>query len=191
MLLDHSRQHSLAHWAAFGSRFQRVVILKGSDLDTGSRLLRTGLDEIAVPNFSFRSLTGLCELAEALAHAGRSAEGLAVLEAGIEQSEAGWLTPELLRLKGELLLLQSTPAVTETAEDLFRQALDGARRQETLSWELRAVTSLARLLGDQDRIAEARDLLAPIYERLTEGFDTADLQAGKKLLNELNSPHRQ
>ena len=60
-----------------------------------------------------------------------------------------------------------------------------------LSWELRAATSLARLLRDRNRIGEARDLLAPIYERFTEGFGTADLQAGKKLFDELNSPHRQ
>jgi predicted ATPase len=126
-----------------------------------------------------------------LGHAGQIGEGLALLEAGIEQSETGWLTPELLRLKGEFLLLQSTPAVVEPVEDLFRQALDESRRQEALSWELRAATSLARLLRDRDRIGEARDLLAPIYERFTEGFGTADLQAGKKLLNELNSPHRQ
>ena len=69
-----------------------------------------------------------------------------MVEAEIVQSEVAWLTPELLRVKGELLLLQGTPAVTQTAEDLFRQALDGARRQETLSWELRAATSLTRLL---------------------------------------------
>jgi predicted ATPase len=135
--------------------------------------------------FRFRFLTGLIELAEALVQAGRITEGLAVVEAAIEQSEVGWLTPELRRLKGELLLLQSTPAVEQAAEDLFRQALDGARRQGALSWELRAATSLARLLRDRDRIGEARDLLAPIYERFTEGFDTVDLQAGKKLLNEL------
>jgi predicted ATPase len=186
MLLDHSRQHSLPHWAAFGSRFQRVVILKGSDLDTGSRLLQTGLDEIAAPNFSFRFLTGLCELAEALARAGRIAEGLAVLEAGIEQSEAGWLTPELLRLKGELFLLQSTPAVAEKAADLFRQALDEVRRQETLSWELRAATSLARLLRNQCRPSDAIAVLQPVYDRFTEGFGTADLQAAKQLLDELS-----
>jgi predicted ATPase len=77
-----------------------------------------------------------------------------------------------------------------TAENHFNQALDWARRQGALSWELRAATSLAGLLRDQGRIGEARDLLAPIYERFTEGFGTADLQAGKKLLDELNSPHR-
>jgi predicted ATPase len=182
LLVDHSRRNSVPLWNAYGSRFHRTVAIKSGGLDTG---LHSGIDEVAEPMFRFRFLTGLIELAEALVQAGRITEGLAVVEAAIEQSEVGWLTPELRRLKGELLLLQSTPAVEQAAEDLFRQALDGARRQGALSWELRAATSLARLLRDRDRIGEARDLLAPIYERFTEGFDTVDLQAGKKLLNEL------
>ena len=75
--------------------------------------------------------------------------------------------------------------VTETAEDLFRQALDGARRQEALSCELRAATSLARLLRDQGRSADAIACLQPIYDRFTEGFGTADLIAAKQLLDDL------
>jgi hypothetical protein len=81
------------------------------------------------------------ELAQALTHAGRVAEGLAVVEAEIEQFEVRRLTAELLRLKGELLLLQGALAVEETAEDPFRQGLDRAHRQEALSWELRAATA--------------------------------------------------
>jgi len=91
---------------------------------------------------------------------------------------------KLVRIKGELLLLQGAPGAA-AAEDHFRQALDWARQQGALSWELRAATSLARLLRDQDRVGEARDLLAPIYQRFTEGFGTADLQAAKRLLAEL------
>ena len=188
ILLDHSRKHGLPLLSAFGSLLQTVILTKGGDLEAGLRLLPGGLDEIAGPNFSFRFLIGLCELAEALARAGRIAEGLAVLEAGIEQSEAGWLTPELLRLKGELFLLQSTPAVAEKAGELFRQALDGARRQETLSWELRAATSLARLLRNQARPADATACLQPIYDRFTEGFGTVDLVAAKQLLDDLGNP---
>jgi predicted ATPase len=184
MLLDHSRQHSLPLWSAFGSRFQSVVDIKGGDLETGLQLLQTGLDEIAGPNVSFRFLTGLAELAEALGDAGRIAEGLALVEAGIQQSEGGWLTPELLRVKGELLLLQGAPGAA-AAEDHFRQALDWARRQEALSWELRAATSLARLLQNQDRPAHAIACLQPIYDRFAEGFGTADLIAAKQLLGEL------
>jgi predicted ATPase len=72
------------------------------------------------------------------------------------------------------------------AEDHFRQALDWARRQGALSWELRCATSLARLWRNQARSNEARELLAPIYNRFTEGFDTADLKAAKSLLDDLS-----
>ena len=125
-----------------------------------------------------------------MADVGRTAEALALLER-VEPSEAGWLTPELLRVKGTLLLLQHTPAVPEAVEDLFRQALDGARERQTLSWELRAATSLARLLRDQDRLADAIACLRPVYDRFTEGFSTADLIAAKQLLNELSHGHQQ
>jgi predicted ATPase len=89
----------------------------------------------------------------------------------------------LLRVKGELLLLQGTPGAAATAEEHFRQALDWARRQGALSWELRAATSLARLLRDQSRAADALALLHPVYDRFTEGFDTADLKVAKALID--------
>ena len=101
-----------------------------------------------------------------------------------------WLTPELLRLKGELFLLQSTSAAAETAEDLFRQALDGACRQEALSWELRAATSLARLMRSQGRDADAIACLKPVFGRFTEGFGAADLISAKQLLDELSDAGR-
>jgi predicted ATPase len=71
------------------------------------------------------------------------------------------------------------------AEDHFRQALDWARRQGALSWELRAATSLARLLRDQGRSADALALLQPVYDRFTEGFGTANLKTAKALLDTL------
>jgi predicted ATPase len=114
------------------------------------------------------------------------AEGLAMIK-GMEQVEAGFYTPELLRLKGELSLLQGTPAAAETAKDLFRQALDEAHQQEMLAWELRAATSLARLLHKQGRHADAIVCLQPIYDRFAEGFGTADLIAAKRLLDELSA----
>jgi len=176
--------HGSSLWAALGSRVHIIVALKGSALETKSRLPHSGPDEIAEPSLSFQFLTGLSELAEALAHTGRIAEGLALLEAEIERSETRWLTPELLRLKGELLLLQKSPAGAEMAQDLFRQALDEARQQGALSWELRAATSLARLLCHQGRSADAIACLQPVYDRFTEGFETADLIAAKQVLDE-------
>ena len=186
MLLDRSRQHHLPLWSEFGSRFQKAVVIKQGDLDAGLRLMQDGPDETVGPNMRFRSLTGLTELAEALAQAGRITDGLAFVKAGIEQCEAGWGTPELLRLKGEFLLMQGASAAARTAQDLFRQALDAARRQATFSWELRAATSLARLLRHQGRPAESVGCLEPVYEEFTEGFGTADLIAAKQLLDELH-----
>jgi predicted ATPase len=88
----------------------------------------------------------------------------------------------LLRLKGKRLL--GTQGAATAAEDHFRQALDWARRQGALSLELRAATSLARLLRDQGRSADAVALLQPVYDRFTEGFNTADLKAAKALLDD-------
>ena len=187
-LVELSRQHALPHWAAFGARFEQVLVIKAGDLDGGSRRRPSGQDEVAAPNFSFRSLSGLTQLAEALGQAGRITEGLAALEAGVEQFEDGCFSPELIRLKGELTMQQDMPGAAGSAEALLRQALDGAREQGALSWELRAATSLARLLRHQGRPAKAIACLQPIYDRFTEGFGTADLIAAKQLLDEVDDP---
>jgi predicted ATPase len=100
-----------------------------------------------------------------------------------EHNEERWCLAELLRIKGELILLEGAAKAAIAAEDLFLQALDWAHRQGALSWELRAATSLARLRLQQDRTAEARGFLTPVYDRFTEGFETADLKAAKALLN--------
>jgi predicted ATPase/DNA-binding winged helix-turn-helix (wHTH) protein len=186
MLIDLSRRHALPFWAAHGARFEQVLVIKAGGLDSASRR-RDGQDETVVPNFSFRALAGLTQLAEALGQAGRIAEGLALLEAGIEQFEPSCFTPEVIRLKGELSLLQGLPGAAESAEAHFRQALEDARERGTLSWELRAATSLARLLRRQGRPADAIACLRPVYARFTEGFGTADLIAAKRLLDELDN----
>jgi predicted ATPase/DNA-binding winged helix-turn-helix (wHTH) protein len=184
-LLDHSRRHYLPLWSAYGSGFHSVVAIRTGHSDTGSPTSDITLGEFPAQTITFRFLTGLIELAGALTDAGRIVEGLAVVESGIEQSEPGWLTPELQRLKGELLLMRSASAGAEAAKSLFQQALDEAHRQEMLSWELRAATSLARLLRLQEHPADAIAHLRPVYNRFTEGFGTADLIAAKQLLDEL------
>jgi predicted ATPase/DNA-binding winged helix-turn-helix (wHTH) protein len=190
MLLELSRKHSLSLWSAFGSMFQSVIAIKGGNLAAAPRLLQFGIDERPKRSFGFRSLNGLTELVESAVHSGRIVEGLALVEAGIQRSEAGWVTPELLRLKGELFQLQSTPASANAPEALFRQAQDEAHQQKTLSWELRAAMSLARLLRKQGRSDDALAVLQPVYNRFTEGFGTADLIAAKQLLDQLGTPDR-
>ena len=90
------------------------------------------------------------------------------------------------RQKGELLLTQQGESERALeAKECFRRAIEIARSQEAKSLELRAATSLSRLLRDQDKRAAARDLLAPLYAWFTEGFDTRDLIDAKALLEEL------
>ncbi len=108
------------------------------------------------------------------------AEALAVMD----DTEVRFYAAELYRLKGVLLLKQAASNVPQ-AETCFHRALSIARHQQAKSWELRAATSLARLWQQQDKCQDACDLLAPVYGWFTEGFDTADLQEAKGLLNEL------
>ena len=88
------------------------------------------------------------------------------------------------RLRGELLCRDRGPDDAEV-EHTLDQALDAARRQGARSLELRPAMDLARLWRDQSRRIQAYNLLAPIYDWFTEGFDTADLKDGKALLDEL------
>ena len=188
MLLDHSTRHELPLWHAWGRSHQGVLVIHRGDVITGLGLLRAGFDELGEARSALRFLTFLGEMAEALGRAGEIAEGLAAIEealAWIERTDEHWRIAGLLCWKGELLLLQGAPGAAATAEDHFRQALDWARRQSALSWELRAVTSLARLLRGQGRSADALALLQPVYDRFTEGFETADLKAAKALLDAL------
>jgi predicted ATPase len=97
----------------------------------------------------------------------------------------GWYAPELLRIKGELLLQKAADQATLAAEDCFNQAAQMAREQGALSWELRTALSVARLRVSQGRRHEARALLASVYGRFTEGFATTDMQAARTLLDGL------
>jgi predicted ATPase len=119
---------------------------------------------------------------------GRVRQGIAAIDEALEHSERTgerWCVAEFLRTKGELLLMEREQPDATAAEDCFLQAIDVARRQRALSWELRAATSLARLWCEQGRTEEARELLLPVYDRFTEGFETVDLKAAKSLVAEL------
>ena len=188
MLLEYSRKHSLLFWRELGSRLRCVVSLKSNNFRAERRLPQINHDGIYPRNFNFLILLG--ELAEALAHAGRTGEALRLVGRGIGPPEADWLTPELFRLQGELLLAQKPIENAEAAEQLFRQSIDWARRQGALSWELRAATSFAQLLRKRGHTDNAAAVLQPVYDRFTEGFGTADLVAARQLLDELDGADR-
>ena len=129
----------------------------------------------------------LCLLASGLGKVGRPQEGLEVVEEGlasVAKTGEQIASPSLHHVKGELLLAQN-PSDAAEAELCFRTAIEIARRQSARMAELRATTSLARLLAKQGRRDEARTMLAEIYGWFTEGFDTADLKDAKALLDEL------
>jgi predicted ATPase len=187
-LLDHSTRHALAVWHAFGHDLQRVLAVRHGDVASGLRLLHAGFDDFGQAATPFRFSIFLCETAEALGRAGKIADALAAVDETIERcarTEEHSAMSELLRIKGELLLLQGGSSAGSRAEEHYRQALDWARRQGAPSWELRAAASRARLLRDQGRPADAMALLQPVYGRFTEGFHTVDLQAAKALIDAL------
>ncbi len=186
MLLDNSTRHALTRLGAFGRCYQGMLAIQRGDLSNGLRLLRAALGEPAAAGSVRWLLTFI--ISAVSRHVRQIADGLPEIEEAItrfEHTEERWLIAELLRVKGELLLLRGEPGAAATAGDHFRQALDVARRQGALSWELRAATSLARRWRDQVRSKQARELLAPVYDRFTEGFATADLREAKSLLEEL------
>lgn len=137
------------------------------------------------PNATRVRRYGLAGLAEALSRLGEHSAALAAaregLQTGEETGHRQWHA-ELQRLEGIALLDLNR---LEEGQNALEEALRVARRQQAKSYELRAATSLARLWGEQSRRGEARDLLAPVYGRFTEGFDTADLKKAQRLLDEL------
>jgi predicted ATPase/DNA-binding winged helix-turn-helix (wHTH) protein len=175
MLVDHSARHSLLRGQYWGRCFGTALdIRRGSMAGIAARrddLLRDprcDLPDLEMLGTFIEELTG----AEAIRRA--------------ETGQAGWCAAEILRAKGVIALKQDASNAV-AAEGLFRLSLDMARQQGALSWELRSAMSAARLLQAQSRVSEARDLLAPVHARFTEGFGTADLVAASRLLNDLAS----
>jgi predicted ATPase/DNA-binding winged helix-turn-helix (wHTH) protein len=188
MLLDHSAKHALTVWNTFGRCLQGALLVRRGDV-AGLPILRAALDWHREARVGFRFTAFLGTLAQGLGAAGQAIEARKAIDEALERTdrnEERWCLAELLRIKGELLRLDGSALAVEAAEDHCLKALDWARRQRAASWELRAATSLARLWQQQGKIAEARELLASVYNWFTEGFDTADLKDAKSLLAELS-----
>jgi predicted ATPase len=165
-----------------------VLSTKRGDPDASVKLLGASLDGMREGRYYIFYTMFLSSLAEALGAAGRLDESFTAIDEALERvtrNEELWFLPEALRIKGELSLLKDASKFAAVGEDHFGQALDRARSQSALSWELRAATSLARLWRDQNRTRDALNLLAPVHNRFSEGFDTADLKAAKALIQNL------
>jgi predicted ATPase len=187
-LLTLATAQRFQQWVAHATFWQGwILAVQGQGL-AGMAQMHQGLAAIMATGRRVTRLRYLVLLAEAAGHAGQVAEGLRLLADAwvtLEESKQGQLLAETHRVQGELLLRQAVPDEPQ-AEACFQQALAIARRQQAKSWELRAATSLSRLWQQRGKRDEAYELLAPIYSWFTEGFDTADLQEAKALLEALS-----
>jgi len=157
------------------------------DFDGGILRMRRHLSELRAAGFEAAAAYHLALIATALGKAGQFDEALRTIEESlliIDRTGQRHCEAEVHRLKGELQLAHRASNAAD-AEKCFRTAIEIARRQHAKSWELRATTSLARLLAKQRKRDKARTMLAEIYNWFTEGFDTADLKDAKALLEKL------
>ena len=188
MLIEHAEKQSVSLYHAYGLGIRGWLAAKRGDPATGVQLLRSALVGIRQTRSYVFYLKFLVIMAEFLGPAGEVNEALAAIDEALQRAERNqefWCMPEVLRIKGELLILQNESNAA-VAEDHFVRSLDWARRQGALSWELRTAMSLARSQRDRGESREARDPLAAVYGRFTEGFGTADLREAKRLIDALS-----
>jgi len=175
-------------WQLADAQFMRGwLAAQGGDLENGIKLMTEFMGQTGGAGAAFGPMYTILIVEQEL-HAGHAERALARIERAAGEIDAKgnrFCAPELFRLRGEALLAQARPD-DAGAERAFREALAMSRKQSCRPLELRAATSLAQLLRDSGRAAEARDLLAAVYGAFTEGFERPDLQAAKTLLAELN-----
>jgi hypothetical protein len=162
-LSEHSARHPSDYWQSWPRSYDAVL---------------TSREAPPVETTNVMELDCVATMAAALV----SADTIARVDNGV----VGWCAPEILRAQGENILKRRSKDAQSAAESNYARSLTLARQQGALSWEMRTATSLARLWRDQDRLPEARNLVASTYARFSEGFDTADLRAAKSLLEELD-----
>jgi predicted ATPase/DNA-binding winged helix-turn-helix (wHTH) protein len=186
-LADLASRHALGGWIARARCFEGALLISQGQVTRGAAIIQSTVPRMGAAGSVAESPAFLAVLAHGRRLARQLESGLAAINEALERSESTgerWCEAELLRIKGELMLSPGTPD-RSAAEEYYRRALEQARRQGALGWELRAATSLARLLHDQDGSSDAKMMLQTVYDRFTEGFDTADLIAAKLLLDDL------
>jgi predicted ATPase len=186
-LIGLATAQGLPFMLAWGTLLWGWSLAIGGQAEEGITTIRQGIAVMHDTGEELDRLCGLAFLVETYGTTGQAAEGLTVLAEALtlaDKNDERWWEAKLHRLKGELLLQLSSDHQAE-AETCFHRALAIARRQQAKSFELRAATSLARLWQQQGKRQEAYNLLTPIYGWFTEGFDTADLQEAKALLDAL------
>ncbi len=174
-------------WHALGTTFCGWAKVKSGYVKEGMDLLCSGSAAYRATGAASLTSYSLAFLARALEFAGQLDEAVTRLDEALEivaRTGERLFAAELYRHKGQLMLRQGN---TRSAEELYRDALRVARKQQAKLWELRAAACLAQLLYDHDRRAEARELFAPVYAWFSEGSATPDLREARALLDTLGT----
>ncbi|MGY8668389.1 winged helix-turn-helix domain-containing protein [Bradyrhizobium sp. UFLA05-109] len=190
VLFEHAERHAIRLWRIWAGCFRGMVMAKRGDVDAGLALLRSEIGRAGDARFLPRFLLPLGELAACHGEANEIDSGLAAVDGALERCRARheeWYVPELLRIKGELLLKGSPYRSVSSAEKYFSDALHLARQQGALFWELRNSVSLVRLWQGQDRKAEARQVIAQVCEALGDSLQIADAREARALLAGLDA----
>jgi predicted ATPase len=183
-----AQEQGFPYWRGLGALMRGWAVAHQGQVKEGIEQLTQGWTAWHATGAELHRSYFLTLFAEAHGTMGQPGKGLTILTEAlvhIEHTGEQYYEAEIHRLKGELLLQQGLDNQAE-AESCFAQAIAIAQSQQAKSWELRASTSLARLWQQQGKHQEAYDLLAPVYHWFTEGFDTADLQEAKALLDVLS-----
>jgi predicted ATPase/DNA-binding winged helix-turn-helix (wHTH) protein len=184
-LMEHARTHSIGNQLGIGHCLLGLCQTRRNQFDTATPLVREGLRLLAEAQYEVFSPVVLAHLCEAAIAANRHNDALSLM-AQLESRDSNpehWCTPEILRVKG--LIALSGERDEAAAADFFSKSGALARKQGALAWELRAAINLGQLWATQRRERDALDLLEPLYGRFTEGFETADLIAARRLLDDL------
>jgi predicted ATPase len=185
-----AQEQGFTQWRAIGALQQGWALVQQGQAQEGLAQLTEGLGAFRATGAEINRSYFLALLAETYGTMAHPEAGLTILREAlthVDSSGERFYEAELHRLKGALLFQQHADNQAE-AETCFHHALDLARHQQAKSFELRAATSLARLWHQQGKRQEAHDLLAPVYGWFTEGFETADLQEAKALLEDRRRP---
>ncbi len=177
-------------WVTAGHFLKGKLLVERGEFAQGLLVLRDAFETCDRTGWQISYDEFKCALAAGLAGTGQLDEALVALDDAMAADREGadgrgWYAAELLRIKGEVLLQQAADQSAQAAEECFDHAAQMAREQGALFWELRVALSVARLRVSQGRRHEARATLASVYDRFTEGFATADLQAARTMLDEL------
>jgi DNA-binding SARP family transcriptional activator/predicted ATPase len=180
-----SNERGFPYSLGMGVIFRGWALAQQGQVEEGSGKMHQAMTQAQSMGIGVGHPHRLILLAQIYGNSGRVGEGLELLAEALDISRRTGecvYDAEIHRVKGELLLLQGAEAGAEAS---FQRAIEVARGQDAKSWELRATTSLCRLWQEQGKHKKARRELAAIYGWFSEGFDTADLQEAKALIEEL------